>query len=114
MLNYWQDQRDVLFFGHVGFGEGFQPDSEYKRRFKENPNIAQELDDPNWQSFRKERTAALIRTNFQWGQTPEEMLASKVRARDMVKPMIRRRLLDPLNAYGASIFFRRNARPSTA
>jgi hypothetical protein len=103
VLNYWQSEKKVLFFRHVGIGHGGPelsgPDAEYMRRFQENPANAREPNDPNWQSLRKERDAAAPSAGFTPARTGEEIAASRLRTRDILKPMVRRRLLDPVNAY---------------
>ncbi len=103
VLNYWQSEKKVLLFRHAGIEHGGSvvtgPDSEYMRRFKENPANAREPNDPNWQSLTKERDAAEASAGFKPGRTGEEIAISRLRTREILKPMVRRRLLDPVNAY---------------
>jgi hypothetical protein len=97
VLNYSQSHKKILLFRHVGLEVPVQ-DPEYARRFRENPASAREPNDPSWRPLREERQAILARASIPEGRTSEEKAASKARAHDIVKPMIRRRLLDPVNA----------------
>jgi len=95
ILNYIQQEKKILLFGHIGFGA----DPEYTRRFKENPESARYPDDPNWKSVEKEAREAFDRENIQKGFEPtlEERAISLKKQYNIVKPIIRRRLLNPFN-----------------
>ncbi len=102
VLNYWQSEKKILLFRHAGIGHwGLElsgPDSEYTRRFKENPTSMQEPEDPNWQSLQKEFDEAITSAGLRGRQTAEGIARNRLRRRDILKPMVRRRLLDPVNA----------------
>jgi hypothetical protein len=100
VLNYWQNEKKMLLFHHVGMEPSLQ-DQEYSRRYAENAANRLEPQDPNVLSFRKECDMALARANTRTtanGRTQEEVIASGLRRREIVTPIIRRRLLDPINA----------------
>jgi hypothetical protein len=94
VLNFLQSQERVLLFGHVGA----KPDPEYIRRFREDPNSASEPADPNWRSAAKEVKAALAGATYPYGRSLEEQGAFLGRQHSIAKPIVRRRLLDPVNA----------------
>jgi hypothetical protein len=94
VFNYLQNKRDITFFGHIGSAM----DSEYTRRFKNDPNSGKEPNDKNWKSFEKEAKEAIQKENIPAGKTPEEKANSRSQQRNITKPIIRRRLLNPVNA----------------
>ncbi len=94
LLNYLQNKRDITFFGHIGSAM----DSEYMRRFKADPNSGKEPNDKNWKSFEKEAEEVIKKENIPVGNTPEEKADSRKQQLNIVKPIIRRRLLNPVNA----------------
>jgi|GEM_PF-3471582 len=102
VLNYWQSEKKILLFRHAGIGHGglelSGPDSEYTRRFRENPTSMQEPQDPNWQSLQKEFNEAITSAGLKPSQTAAGIAHHKLQKRDILKPMVRRRLLDPVNA----------------
>lgn len=102
VLNHCQTKREILLLRHAGLQRGGPqmsgPDSEYTRRYRENPASAQAPTDPNWQSFRTERNAALASAGLKPGRTHEKSVARKLRTWDIIKPLVKRRLLDPVNA----------------
>lgn len=94
VLNYVQSDKKVVLFGHAGS----QEDSEYTRRFKEDPNSAKVPDDPNWMSFDQERRHVIAGEKAQVQHTSEDKASFTRRQVNAVKPVIRRRLLNPVNA----------------
>ena len=94
LFNHLQYAKKGLYFGH----SGFSADPEYKRRFKEDPASTQYPDDIDWKSFDNEIREALEQKNIPKGQTPEQRANSSNQQRNIIKPIIRRRLLNPLNA----------------
>ena len=97
VLNYWQSEKRILLLPHLGFELPIS-DSEYTRRFSEDPTSAREPNDPTWVPFRKERDAVQAQMDVPGGQTTEQKCAFAVRAHFIIKPMVRRRLLRPINA----------------
>lgn len=97
VLNYWQSEKRILLFPHLGF-EAPISDPEYMRRFSEDPASAREPNDPTWVPFRKERDTVQAQIDIPRGQTTEQKCAFAVRAHSIIKPTVRRRLLSPINA----------------
>jgi hypothetical protein len=97
VLNYWQREKRILLFPHLGF-EAPISDPEYTRRFSEEPTIAREPNDSTWVPFRKERDAVQAQIDIPRGQTTEQKCAFAVRAHSIMKPVVRQRLLSPINA----------------
>lgn len=94
VLNFVQSQERVLLFEHVGA----TADPEYTRRFTEDPNSANEPADPSWRSAAEEVKAALAGDTYPYGRSLEEQGVFLGRQYSIAKPIIRRRLLDPVNA----------------
>ena len=94
LLNYIQNEQKILLFGHLGHIS----DPEYTRRFKENPASRQYPDDPNWLSFDKEARQSIEKENIPKGLSSGEKTDSRNKQRNLIKPIIRRRLLNPVNA----------------
>lgn len=90
-LNYLQYERKILFFGHISF----EADPEYIRRFKENPASTQYPDDPDWKSLEEETKEAIEREKIPEGQPRSS--SNKIK-RNVLKPIVRTRLLNPINA----------------
>jgi hypothetical protein len=94
IFNYLQNKDKIMFFGHLDSGI----DPEYTRRFKEDPNSAKYPTNPAWKSFQKESEEAREKENISRGQTSEEKANSRSRQRNVIKPIVRQRLLNPVNA----------------
>ncbi len=94
IFNYIQNEKKILFFGHTGFS-----DPEYTRRFLNDPNSAQYPNIPGWKSVEKEAREAFERENIIKGRelTIEERSKTLDRQHNIIKPIIRRRLLNPVN-----------------
>lgn len=97
VFNFWQREKRMLLFPHAGF-EASVSDPEYTRRFSENPASTQRPQDPTWVSFPNECDAARAQIDIPRGQTTEQKCVFAVRAHSVIKPIVRRRLLDPINA----------------
>jgi hypothetical protein len=92
VFNYLQNKQKIMFFGHSG-----SADPEYSRRLTEDPNKAKYPKDPNWKSFDQEARETAMRGNISRGQTPEERATSRGQQFSIIKPIIRKRLLNPVN-----------------
>ncbi|MBN2589507.1 MAG: hypothetical protein JXA96_06575 [Sedimentisphaerales bacterium] len=101
LFNFIQNEKKILFFGHTGFS-----DPEYTRRFLENPDSASPPDDSKWKSIDDEIQKA---TNTQLSNTfsnlklrelsSEQRVTLKNSVRQIIKPIIKKKLLNP--AYAA-------------
>ena len=97
LLNYLQNKRDITFFGHIGSAM----DSEYTRRFKADPNSGKEPNNKSWKSYEDEVEEVKQRENIPKLRntlTNEQVLIYKIQTYRAIKPIIRRRLLNPVNA----------------
>jgi hypothetical protein len=94
VFNYVQDERKILFFGH----RDAESNPEYRQRILKDSAVSRSRKDPNSRSLEDECREAIGRENMPRGQTPEQAVTYRVRMRDVIKPIIRRRLLDPIDA----------------
>ncbi|MBN1974008.1 MAG: hypothetical protein JW787_10245 [Sedimentisphaerales bacterium] len=94
ILNYIQNENKILFFGYNGSGG----DPQYVIRSERNSANTRRPDNPDWKSFTEEAKEAIERENIPKGQTPEQKTESRVQQRKIIKPIIRRRLLNPDNS----------------
>jgi hypothetical protein len=95
LFNYLQNQKEILFFGHSR--DGSTP--EYGQRILEDYAAGRLRQDPGRQSLEEKCRKVMNRENIPQGQTAGEKADYKVRIRNVIKPIIRQRLLDPNNAY---------------
>ena len=103
LFNHLQHKDKILL---LHFDTGFNSDPEYDRRFKENPAIARRPDDPKWKSFDDEAREATNREkereniqNLRPNELTTEQRANfESKSHEIIKPIIRRRLLNPVNA----------------
>ena len=94
VLRHLQEQKKALLFGQVKFGG----DPEYMRRYTQDVASAQIPEDANWISFDRECRQAVLREGISRATTAEEGPAFKLRQHEIIKPILRRRLLAPYNA----------------
>jgi hypothetical protein len=94
VFSYFQNERKILLFADIGTAG----DPQYSWRSVEDRARVLEPNDPNWRPFGAESSAAISRANIPEARTPEEETASRARRRETIKPIVRRRLLDPANA----------------
>jgi len=104
VFQYLQYERGMMLFGHIGYwgsSEYFRPyrqDLGDKKKLKEikEKTVARKKE-TNWRPFSKEFKEALARENVvPGGRTSEEKAVSKVRQRRIAVPILRRRLLNPI------------------
>jgi hypothetical protein len=95
LFNYVQNEKEILFFGH----RQAESNSEYRQRILEDSVAGRMRPDPNRKSLEVERRKAIERENIPLGQTAGEKADYRIHMRNMTTPIIRRRLLDPNNAY---------------
>jgi hypothetical protein len=94
ILNYLQQEKELLFFGHVG--TNYHPD--YVRRFKADQQNNVGPEDSKRPSFPEECSQAVASANIPTGQTSKARAASNLQKRSIISPIIRRALLTPANA----------------
>jgi hypothetical protein len=95
IFRHLQNEKRLLLFGNGGHGR----DPEYVRRFTENPAGALVFRDPNWVSFKDESREAIMRENIDLGEMSREKASLQLQQHRIVKPILRRRLLNPRNAW---------------
>jgi len=86
VLGYLQKEKKIYLLG-----PNVMADSEYGRRFAEDPATAQLPGDPNWRSFDEECRQAVTREPGDETRRPLQQYRT-------IKPILTRRLLDPANA----------------
>jgi hypothetical protein len=95
LFNYVQNEKGILLFGHPGA----ESNPEYKQRTLKESAAGRSRTDPNRESFEKECREAKSRVKVPQRRTDEEDVTYRVQVRNLIKPIIRRTLLDPINAY---------------
>jgi hypothetical protein len=95
LFNHMQNGKGILFFGHPRA----ESNPEYRQRILGDSVAGRMRQDPNRRSFEDEHREAKSRVKIPQSWTDEENAAYRVQIQNLVRPIIRRALLDPVNAY---------------
>lgn len=107
VFQYLQYEKGIMLFAHPGFFSNkkyvqFDVEEQGPVDQKKLKEIQQrslgKIEKSNWRPFSKEFKEALAREKITPGKTPEEGIAYRVISRRIGVPILRRRLLNPINA----------------